>query len=286
MQNKAIVATLLVLLGVVATLLPHRLYERTSPSYKQAPVTPIALQVPVLMYHHVGYLPENSDSIRRDLTVSPEDFSKQVAWLSQQGYTAVSLESVYQALKGRLTLPKHPVVFTFDDGYSDVVTYALPVLEKYGFRGSLAIVPGLLGKNGYTTWEQLSKAVDSGHEVVSHTNTHIDSVNFKKYTETQVLDDYIQANQAFKAHLGFTPHILVYPFGHENLRVQEIARKAGYDMALTTAFGVEYSSEVLQALPRVRVHGAGTLQRFTDLLDGRMDTAKANSPKHILNKIE
>src|SRR5579864_4669202 len=44
--------------------------------------------VPVLMYHYIGDLPNNADQIRRDLTVSTADFSAEMALLQQQGFNS------------------------------------------------------------------------------------------------------------------------------------------------------------------------------------------------------
>jgi hypothetical protein len=59
------------------------------PQISHKPVTPVVpvhgLRANILMYHHVGPLPESADALRRDLTVSPENFESQVAWLKNQG---------------------------------------------------------------------------------------------------------------------------------------------------------------------------------------------------------
>ena len=40
-----------------------------------------AIALPILMYHHVGQLPNNPDSTRVDLTVPTDNFEAQVKWL-------------------------------------------------------------------------------------------------------------------------------------------------------------------------------------------------------------
>src|SRR5438067_978218 len=61
-----------------------------------------SIKVPVLMYHHVGYLNQpgiKDDKLARDLTVSPEDFESQVKYFKSLGYHTVSLSQVYESLE-------------------------------------------------------------------------------------------------------------------------------------------------------------------------------------------
>ena len=59
-------------------------------------------------------------------------------------------------------------VLTVDDGYADNYTIGAPAFERYGMRGSFAIIADLIGTAGYMTWEQLRDLRDRGHECVVH----------------------------------------------------------------------------------------------------------------------
>src|SRR5258708_2548039 len=47
--------------------------------------------IPILMYHHVGDFPPDANAIRRDLTISTQNFTTEVEWLAQQKYHTVTL---------------------------------------------------------------------------------------------------------------------------------------------------------------------------------------------------
>src|SRR5579864_2042437 len=96
----------------------------------------VSLKLPILMYHHVGSLPQNADATTKDLTVPAQNFLQQVKWLSDNGYHSVSLEDIYLYTHGQFQMPSKPVIFSFDDGYTDVFQNAVPVLKQYGYSGS------------------------------------------------------------------------------------------------------------------------------------------------------
>lgn len=226
-----------------------------------------ALPVPILMYHHVGPLPADADALRRDLTVSAEDFETQVAWLSQVGYVTASLADVYQATQGKLSLPPKSIVFTFDDGYADVFTYAIPTLQKYRMQGSFAVVPGFLGQTDYATWDMVTQARQLGMEIVSHTENHFDGSS-SKFDAKYIQENLEQSLRELESRLGPIPRILVYPYGHYTPAYIESAQQVGFVMALTTHYGRHVDVHNLMLTPRVRVHGHGTMEKFEESITG------------------
>src|SRR5260221_2722996 len=48
-------------------------------------------------------------------------------------------------LQGNFALPERPVVLTFDDGFADFYTNALPVLQQCGSTATLYIATGFIG---------------------------------------------------------------------------------------------------------------------------------------------
>ena len=67
--------------------------------------------------------------------------------------------------------------FTFDDGFMSQYTYARPVLDSFGFKGTFFIITGsviddLPGIWRYGTWDQFRTIALEGHEIGSHSVTH------------------------------------------------------------------------------------------------------------------
>lgn len=230
-----------------------------------------AFRVPILMYHHIGFNSDSTDKIRDDLTVPTDQFEKQVAWISSRGYHSVTLNDVFLHAQNKRNLPPQPIVFTFDDGYDDTFTNAVPVLRKYGFIGSFAIItqwPGTsVGSNNYATWNQIKLAHDAGMEIVSHTQNHFDGTS-PKFSRGYILQDLKGSIMDLKQRLGFETDILVYPYGHYNEQYVSAAKEDGFSMGVTVHEGATINPDDLMEVPRIRVHGHETLMDFENILLG------------------
>lgn len=126
----------------------------------------------ILMYHSVS--PYSSDPYQ--VTVSPARFRQQMAWLRARGLRGVGVGELLAARAdgGAAGL----VGLTFDDGYSDFMHYALPVLARYGFAVTVFPLAARLG--GVNTWDpagprkplmtarQVRQAAEAGMEIGSH----------------------------------------------------------------------------------------------------------------------
>ena len=71
-----------------------------------------------------------------ELFVGRDDFAKQMDWLEERGYEAVTLEQVQEAWYHGGKLPPKPIVISFDDGYRPQFTFALPTLRNTAGRAS------------------------------------------------------------------------------------------------------------------------------------------------------
>lgn len=221
--------------------------------------------IPVLMYHRVGSLPPRPDRIRRDLTVSPEEFKKQIEYLKTEGYQSITTFELSQALKGNFHLPAKPIIITFDDGYQAAFENAVPVLLKNGMRGVFAVITKYPGLDDYASWQTISEAHNMGMEIIPHTQTHIDLKN-KKYNRAQRFSEIQQSILDIQNNLGSKPVAFVYPYGNYTDDAQDILKASGIEIAFTTKLGLFNSDRDLLLEPRVRVHGVEDIHRFESIL--------------------
>lgn len=67
-------------------------------------------------------------------------FRKQLEYM-KNNFNVVRMEQVIDAIEGKSELPEKALLLTFDDGYIDNFTFALPLLEEFGLQGSF-FIPG------------------------------------------------------------------------------------------------------------------------------------------------
>jgi peptidoglycan/xylan/chitin deacetylase (PgdA/CDA1 family) len=207
------------------------------------------LRVPILMYHRVHAAPPPS---QRSLTVHPADFARQMRWLKQHRYRTITQRELNDALFLGKRLGPRPILITFDDGYSDVFHRALPVLERLDMRATAYVISGrtLRSDTVFLTWHLLRALERDGVEIGSHTITHRDLTSL---SDGEALRELLRSRRAFERRLGQPVRWLAYPFGAYDSRIERLARRAGYVLAVTTEHGVVQSARRPLALRRLRV---------------------------------
>jgi peptidoglycan/xylan/chitin deacetylase (PgdA/CDA1 family) len=108
------------------------------------------LKTVILAYHRVASLSTDPQL----LAVSPNRFDEQMAAL-RQAFAPVSLaEAVASHRHGE---PSSGVVLTFDDGYSDNLHKALPILERHEFPATVFVTSGYVGETREFWWDELER---------------------------------------------------------------------------------------------------------------------------------
>src|SRR5688572_19703615 len=98
----------------------------------------------VLIFHRV--LPEADPLLPGE--PDPLRFRAQMQWL-KSSFNVLSLPKAVERLRSG-SLPKRAAAVTFDDGYADNFTVALPILQETGISATFFIASGYL--NGGRMW--------------------------------------------------------------------------------------------------------------------------------------
>lgn len=224
-----------------------------------APPQPQASSVPppILMYHYVRAVDQGADPLGYELSVTPEDFGSQMAWLHDQGYIGMRMDGITRCVRGETLCPGRAIAITFDDGYADAYSEALPVLQRYGLLATFYIVTNFVGQPGYMTWEQVAALRDAGMEIGAHTVSHLDLTSLDWDTASFEIG---QSKAELDRHLGLNVTSFCYPTGLYNATIEEQVRAAGFANATTTRWDNDNSD--VMALPRRRISGGTALESF------------------------
>jgi peptidoglycan/xylan/chitin deacetylase (PgdA/CDA1 family) len=212
------------------------------------PTGPREAAVPILMYHVVAKAPPGVPY--PELWVPPGRFVQEMGALAHAGYHATTLAAVWRAWHGHGTMPRHPIVVSFDDGYQSQATAARPTLHALGWPGVLNLAVKNVGLAGGLSRREVSAMISDGWEVDAHTLTHVDltAVDATRLRH-EVAGSRTWLQHAFDAPVDF----FCYPAGRYNPGVEAAVRAAGYMGATTTNLGFASHSGDPYALPRVRV---------------------------------
>lgn len=219
-----------------------------------------ALTIPILVYHYVLEVsPSSSDVTLFNLSISPAMFARQMALLHVEGATPISPAMLMQALAGKRSLPPHPVMLTFDDGYVDFATAAAPVLVRYGFVATDYVVSGFVGHSGYMTAAQVRRMDSEGLVIGSHTMHHLDLASVSPAVALAEIDG---GKAALQTLLGHPVLDFAYPYGGFDSAVVQLVRAAGFRDAVTTMGGDTQTLVGAFVLHRTRIGGALSLASF------------------------
>ncbi|HWR42483.1 polysaccharide deacetylase family protein [Sporomusa sp.] len=199
--------------------------------------------VPILAYHQVSSVPEV-------YSIDPDQFEEHMRYLESHGYTAISLAELFAAKSGVQSLPPKPVIITFDDGYDDNYLTALPIMEKYGMKGTVFVIAGQVGQPGYLTWDQVKAMQAKGTEVGSHTYSH---VALSEISQPQLMDEVTRSKQMIENNLARPVDFFAYPFGQYNIDTIAALKQAGYTGACTGLPGLGTTTDDAYQLKRVNI---------------------------------
>lgn len=134
-------------------------------SVVRAASSPWAGLAACLMYHRICPDQTEHDQVskgfapNRDLSVALSAFDEQMAYVAQR-FNCLSLpEAVEQLARGKL--PPRSLIVTFDDGYLDNLTLALPILRKYAVPATVYIATGLINQDSLPWWYELEDLIAS-----------------------------------------------------------------------------------------------------------------------------
>lgn len=206
----------------------------------------------ILTYHSL----DTSGSV---VSLDPSAFQAHMRWLASSPVRVVPL--------GRITLQPpgtDAVALTFDDGFRNFETEALPELLRWGLPATVFVVTDHVGGTNrwggrrergipelpLMDWDGLARMAEAGVELGAHTVTH---PRLPELHAGSVRDEMERAAKVLRERTGQSIRTFAYPYGAVSAEALEVARES-FDQACTTELRPLGPDEDPHLLPRLDIH--------------------------------
>ncbi|MFV0280377.1 MAG: polysaccharide deacetylase family protein [Rhodoblastus sp.] len=113
----------------------------------------------ILMFHRVCKPAGDKFAPNGGLEISPEFLDELLGLLVARGYAIVSLDEAVARIRGGRRDGKPFLALTFDDGYRDTASMALPILEKHAAPFTVFVTTGFADRTARMWWLELEEAI-------------------------------------------------------------------------------------------------------------------------------
>lgn len=216
----------------------------------------------VLNYHDILEEEERLPPFDR-LAVNKQHLEQHFNWLKQNNYHVISVQDLLDVIKGEKILPAKAVMLTFDDGYQSFYTRVMPLLKKYKYPATLAVIGSWLeqqtipGGKPLMTVPQIREVMESGLvEIASHTHdlhgnvianpqgsqesavtSRIYSSEYDEYENDEnyrkrIFQEVDKSSERLFQLLGKRPRVMIWPYGEYNQIALEAAKFAGMTLTM------------------------------------------------------
>jgi peptidoglycan/xylan/chitin deacetylase (PgdA/CDA1 family) len=191
--------------------------------------------VPVLVYHGLGRT--SGELVDDRYIVSRRHFAEHMRALQLAGYSAITTGTLARYIRSGSPqgIPRKPVLITFDDGRSDAMIQADPILSDTGMRATMFVIGEAASGFSfyYEPWNELRSLTAHGGnwELANHTydlhRQHDDAKGRPPISalvrpkdgesiaqfEARIADDILRAQVALRSRGRSTTSAFAYPYG-------------------------------------------------------------------------
>jgi len=172
----------------------------------------------VIVYHSISSPPLPMEG---DIDISPARFEEQLRWLSRWRNVAPLVET--------LSSRRRSVAITFDDGFRDNLTVALPLLEKFSMPMTLFVVAGFVGREGYLSADDL--LLLSKHPLITIGAHGLWHRHFNRLSRGEARHELIESRSILESIVGMNVDLMAWPYGECNLELERLSAACGYRAA-------------------------------------------------------
>jgi len=228
-------------------------------------------QVAVLVYHNIV---QNEEAKLNDHdTLTTKEFDEQLKYLSNNGYTTISLDELYSWKKGEIDIPEKSVVITFDDGYSSFKYIAQPILQKYDFKAACFLIGNITvpttpeyDEGKYTTIG-LDEVNNISENIIygSHTfNLHNHTTEGRPIVTQKTYEEVKEDTKKFNVEL-FDAKYLAYPYYTYTKDLVKVLEEENYRLAF--AGEEEMATKNVNNYKIPRISAIKSIEEFKEIFE-------------------
>ena len=205
---------------------------------------------PILCYHKIARPPAKARI--KGLYLDPDLFLSQMNEISQAALVSTLPNDATHSNGSSITI-------TFDDGFLNNLTEAVPLMEQTGIRAINYLVADRIGQT--SDWEareggeadplmnesQIRDWLAAGHWIGAHTCTH---PRLSQLSRDLAREEITASRKKLEDRFGLPVEHFAYPYGDYDDSTIELVREAGFKTACTMHRGVNLTQTPALELKR------------------------------------
>jgi peptidoglycan/xylan/chitin deacetylase (PgdA/CDA1 family) len=231
--------------------------------------------VPILLYHS---LTAQASPRYAPYALDPARFRDHLGYLRDAGFTALTIHQLLRTYRDPAARwPARPVALTFDDGFEEMSTVALPALANVGFRATFYIVSGSVGATSrwlrsegedhrpLLDWAGMRDVVAAGHEIGAHGHSHrqLDVLPLRDASA-----EISRSRAELELGLGQPITTFAYPHGYSSPAVRQAVKEAGFLGACGVRHALSHPGDDPYSLARVVIRGDTSVEQLAAWVAG------------------
>jgi peptidoglycan/xylan/chitin deacetylase (PgdA/CDA1 family) len=176
----------------------------------------------VLTYHTIS---APAQPLPAEIDVAPLRFAAHLLWLARNRRVATLDEILATPARERF------VAITFDDGFRDNLTVALPLLERFRLPCAVFVTTGFIGRPGYLSADELRRL--SAHPLVTIGSHGVTHRHFTDLTALEAQHELTASREELEDLTGRRVDLLAWPYGSCNSALERLSASSGYRAAWT-----------------------------------------------------
>lgn len=223
-----------------------------------------ATEIAVLNYHFF-YDPEIGETCPDGNCKAVQDFEKELSYLKQNNYKALTMEEFTKWMYGEIELPARSVLITIDDGALGTGTHngnkLIPLLEKYQTHATLFLITGWWPIDNYR-----SQYLDiESHTFDMHEGNYCEGQQRGSKllcsSKEQVLEDLTKSVEITGSKKAFCFPMYVY-----NDTTLQVLQEIGFKLAFVGGDYKASRNNNKYQIPRYHIYRETSLDQFINMI--------------------